>query len=108
MLRPSARRKLAGTSAGSGAQDGLELRAQGPAGQGGDGADVLVVAQGVRGTPLAVGVRLGGVGDLGVGVQLHVAVPGGVLEPVRGGQVGFVPLAGLAAADAVWWEPVRV
>jgi hypothetical protein len=39
------------------------------------------------------------VGDLGVDVQLHVAVPGGVLQPVRDGQVGFVPLAGLPAVD---------
>ena len=30
-------------------------------------------------------------------VQLHVAVAGGVLQPVRHGQVGFVPLAGLPA-----------
>jgi hypothetical protein len=28
-------------------------------------------------------------------VQLHVTVAGGVLQPVRHGQVGFVPLAGL-------------
>ena len=33
-------------------------------------------------------------------MQLHVAVAGGVLQPVRYGQVGFVPLAGLAAVDA--------
>ena len=30
-------------------------------------------------------------------MQLHVAVPGGVLQPVRHRQVGFVPLAGLPA-----------
>src|ERR1035437_8025723 len=66
----------------------------------GDGADVLVVAQGVRGAPFAVGGCFGGVGDLGVDVQLHVAVARGVLEPVRYGQVGFVPLAGFAAVDA--------
>jgi len=30
-------------------------------------------------------------------VQLHVAVAGGVLEPVGGGEFGFVPLAGLPA-----------
>src|ERR1019366_2734778 len=40
------------------------------------------------------------VGDLGVDVQLHVAVARGVLEPVRYGQVGFVPLAGFTAVDA--------
>ena len=65
----------------------------------GDGADVLVVAQGVRGAPFAVGARSGGVGDLGVDVQLHVAVAGGVLQPVRDRQVGLVPLAGLLAVD---------
>ena len=32
-------------------------------------------------------------------MQLHVAVPGGVLQPVRHGQVRFVPLAGFAAVD---------
>ncbi len=63
----------------------------------GDRADVLVVAQGVRGAPFPVGAGPGGVGDLGVDVQLHVAVPGGVLQPVRHGQVGLVPLAGLPA-----------
>ena len=36
-------------------------------------------------------------GDLGVDVQLHVPVPGGVLQPVRHSQVRFVPLAGLPA-----------
>jgi hypothetical protein len=41
--------------------------------------------------------KAGGVGDLGVDVQLHVAVPGSVLEPVRHRQVGLVPLAGLPA-----------
>ena len=66
----------------------------------GDGADVLVVAQGVRGAPFPVGGRLGGVGDLGVDVQLHVAIPGGVLQPVRDGQIGLVPLACFAAVDA--------
>jgi hypothetical protein len=40
------------------------------------------------------------VGDLGVDVQLHVAVPRGVLQPVRDGQVGLVPLACFAAVDA--------
>ena len=63
----------------------------------GDRADVLVVTQRVRGPPLPVGTRPGDVGDLGVDVQLHVAVPGGVLQPVRHRQVGFVPLAGLPA-----------
>ena len=63
----------------------------------GDRADVLVVAQGIRGPPFPVGGRLGDVGDLGVDVQLHVAVPGGVLQPVRHRQVGLVPLAGLPA-----------
>ena len=65
-----------------------------------DGADVLVVAQGVRGPPFAVGGGFGGVGDLGVDVQLHVAVAGGVLQPVRHGQVGLVPLAGLPPVHA--------
>ena len=49
----------------------------------GDRADVLVVAERVRGAPLAVGGGPSGVGDLGVDVQLHVAVAGGVLQPVR-------------------------
>ena len=62
-------------------------------------ADVLVVAQGVRRPPLPVGGGLGGVGDLGVDVQLHVAVPGGVLQPVRYRQIRLVPLAGLPAVD---------
>ena len=66
----------------------------------GDGADVLVVAEGVRGPPFPVVAGLGDVGDLGVDVQLHVAVPGGVLQPVRHGQVGLVPLAGLPAVHA--------
>src|ERR1017187_8938683 len=66
----------------------------------GDGADVLVVAERVRGPPFPVGGCPGDVGDLGVDVQLHVAVAGGVLEPVGHGQVGFVPLAGFAAVDA--------
>ena len=63
----------------------------------GDRADVLVVAEGVRCPPFAVGPCSGGVGDLGVDVQLHVAVAGGVLQPVRHRQVGLVPLAGLPA-----------
>ena len=63
-------------------------------------ADMLVVAQRVRRAPLAVGCRPGGVGDLGVDVQLHVAVPGGVLQPVRHRQVRLAPLAGLAAVDS--------
>jgi hypothetical protein len=50
--------------------------------------------------PFPVGDCSGGVGDLGVDVQLHVAVAGGVLQPVRHGQVGLVPLAGLPAVDA--------
>jgi hypothetical protein len=66
---------------------------------GGDRADVLVVAEGVRGAPFAVGSGLGHMGDLGVDVQLHVAVAGGVLQPVRDRQVGFAPLAGLPAVD---------
>ena len=65
----------------------------------GDRADVLVVAQGVRGPPFPVGAGPGDVGDLGVDVQLHVAVAGGVLQPVRHRQVGLVPLAGLPAVD---------
>ncbi len=65
-----------------------------------DRADVLVVTQGVRGAPFPVGGCFGGVGDLGVDVQLHVAVAGGVLQPVRHRQAGFVPLAGLPAMDA--------
>ena len=60
-------------------------------------AHVLVVSQRVWRSPLAVGGGLGGVGDLGVDVQLHVTVAGGVLQPVRHGQVRFVPLAGLPA-----------
>ena len=63
----------------------------------GDRADVLVVTQRVRRPPLPVGTRSGDVGDLGMDVQLHVAVPGGVLQPVRHRQIGFVPLAGLPA-----------
>ena len=63
----------------------------------GDRADVLVVPEGVRRPPFAVGRRPGDVGDLGVDVQLHVAVPGGVLQPVRHRQVRLVPLAGLPA-----------
>jgi hypothetical protein len=34
-----------------------------------------------------------------VDVQLHVAVAGGVLQPVRHRQVGLLPLAGLPAVD---------
>ena len=64
-----------------------------------DRADVLVVAEGVRGPPLPVVAGPGDVGDLGVDVQLHVAVPGGVLQPVRHRQVRLVPLAGLPAVD---------
>ncbi len=66
----------------------------------GDRADVLVVPQRVRGPPLPVGAGLCDVGDLGMDVQLHVAVPGGVLQPVRDGQVGLMPLARFAAVDA--------
>jgi hypothetical protein len=69
---------------------------------GGDGADcsdVLVVAEGVRGAPFAVGAGAGDVGDLGVDVQLHVAVARGVLQPVRDRQVRPVPLAGLPSVD---------
>ena len=62
-----------------------------------DRADVLVVTERVRRAPFPVGGGPGDVGDLGVDVQLHVAVPGGVLQPVRHRQVGFVPLAGLPA-----------
>jgi hypothetical protein len=65
----------------------------------GDRADVLVVPERVRGAPFAVGAGLGDVGDLGVDVQLHVTVPGGVLQPVRHRQAGLVPLAGLPAVD---------
>jgi hypothetical protein len=60
-------------------------------------ADVLVVTERVRRPPFPVGGRLGDVGDLGVDVQLHVAVPGGVLQPVRHRQVRLVPLAGFPA-----------
>ena len=63
----------------------------------GDRADVLVVTERVRRPPFPVGGRLGDVGDLGVDVQLHVAVPGGVLQPVRHRQIRLVPLAGLPA-----------
>ena len=62
-----------------------------------DGADVLVVAEGVRSAPFPVGGCFGDVGDLGVDVELHVAVAGSVLQPVRHGKIGFVPLAGFAA-----------
>ena len=48
-------------------------------------ADVLVVTQGIGGPPFAVDDGAGDVGDLGVDVQLHVAVPGSVLQPVRHG-----------------------
>ena len=73
-----------------------------------DRADVLVVAKGVRGAPLPVRRCPGDVGDLGVDVQLHVAVPGRVLQPVRHRQVGLVPLARLPAVDPRVCEPVRV
>jgi hypothetical protein len=66
----------------------------------GDSGDVLVVAQRVRGPPFPVGAGLCGVGDLGVDVQLHVTIPGGVLQPVGHGQAGLVPLARFAAVDA--------
>ena len=71
----------------------------------GDRADVLVVAQGIRCPPLPVDAGPGDVGDLGVDVQLHVAVPGGVLQPVRDRQVGLVPLAGLPAIDPLVMRP---
>ena len=63
----------------------------------GDRADVLVVAQRVRRPPFPVDAGPGDVGDLGVDVQLHVTVAGGVLQPVRHRQVRLVPLAGLPA-----------
>jgi hypothetical protein len=63
----------------------------------GDRADVLVVPERVRRPPLAVRRCLGDVGDLGVDVQLHVAVPGGVLQPVRHRQIRLPPLARLPA-----------
>jgi hypothetical protein len=63
------------------------------------GADVLVVAERVRRPPLAVDDRPGDVSDLGMDVQLHVAVAGGVLQPVRDDQVCLAPLAGLAPVD---------
>jgi hypothetical protein len=63
----------------------------------GDRPDVLVVTERVRGPPLPVGCRPGGVGDLGVDVQLHVTVPRGVLQPVGHRQVRLVPLAGFPA-----------
>jgi hypothetical protein len=66
----------------------------------GDGADVLVVTEGVGGAPFAVDGGLGNVSDLGVDMQLHVAVAGSVLQPVRHGQVRLVPLASLPAVDA--------
>ena len=62
-------------------------------------ADMLVVTERVRRAPFAVGGGLGHVGDLGVDVQLHVAVAGGVLQPVRDRQVRLAPLAGLPAVD---------
>ena len=65
----------------------------------GDGADVLVVTQGIRRPPLPVGARPGDMGDLGMDVQLHVAVAGDVLQPVRHREVSFVPLAGLPVVD---------
>ena len=66
----------------------------------GDRADVLVVAQGVRGAPFPVGGGLRDVGDLGVDVQLHVTVAGGVLQPVRHSQVRLVPLPGFPAVHS--------
>jgi hypothetical protein len=51
----------------------------------GDRADVFVVAERVGGPPLAVDACSCHVSDLGVDVQLHIAVPGGVLQPVRHG-----------------------
>jgi hypothetical protein len=63
----------------------------------GDRADVLVVAQRVRRPPLPVRGRSRDVRNLGMDMQLHVAVPGGVLQPVRHRQVRFAPLAGLPA-----------
>ena len=66
----------------------------------GDRADVLVVAQGVRGAPFPVSSRFRDVGDLGVDVQLHVTVAGGVLQPMRHGQVRLVPLAGFPAVHS--------
>ena len=65
----------------------------------GDRADVLVVAQGIRRPPLPVGDRPGDVGDLRMDVQLHVAIPGGVLQPVRHRQLRLTPLARLPAMD---------
>jgi hypothetical protein len=62
-----------------------------------DRADVLVVAEGVRRPLLAVGACSSGVDNLGMDVQLHVAIPGGVLQPMRHHQVGLAPLAGLPA-----------
>jgi hypothetical protein len=51
----------------------------------GDGADVLVVTEGVRGAPFPIGRSPDNVGDLGMDVRLHVAVAGSVLQPVRYG-----------------------
>jgi len=73
-----------------------------------DGADVLVVAVGVRCPPFAVRHGPGGVGDLGVDVQLHVAVPGGVLQPVRHRQLGLVNCPVSRPSTLLAWEPVRV
>ena len=61
------------------------------------GADMLVVTQRVRRAPFPVGAGPGGVGDLGMDVQLHVTVAGGVLQPVRHRQIRLLPLAGLPA-----------
>jgi hypothetical protein len=47
--------------------------------------------------PHKLPARLCDVGDLGVDVQLYVAVAGGVLQPVRHDQAGLMPLAGLPA-----------
>jgi hypothetical protein len=74
----------------------------------GDRADVLVVAQGVRGSPFPVGDGSGDVGDLGVDVQLHVTVPGGVLQPVRHRQAGLVHWPVSRQCTRAWCEPVGV
>ena len=60
-------------------------------------ADMLVVPEGIWRPPFPVGDGIGGVDDLGVDVQLHVTIPGGVLQPVRHHQLRLMPLAGLPA-----------
>src|SRR6185437_5877746 len=60
---------------------------------------MLLVPEGVRCPPLPVHDGAGDVGDLGMHVQLHVTVSGGVLQPVRHRQVGLMPLPGLPAVD---------